>query len=47
MGFASMGEEQQKELASKGGRAAHQSVNAHEFDSDEWSSRRGSGGNNR
>ncbi|HYE55428.1 MAG TPA: KGG domain-containing protein [Chitinophagaceae bacterium] len=34
-GFASMDPEQQKEIASKGGRAAHQSGNAHEFDSEE------------
>jgi uncharacterized protein len=34
-GFASMDPEQQKEIASKGGKAAHESGNAHEFDSDE------------
>jgi general stress protein YciG len=34
-GFASMDEEQQREIASKGGRAAHESGNAHEFDSEE------------
>jgi len=34
-GFASMDPEQQKEIASKGGRAAHESGNAHEFDSEE------------
>jgi uncharacterized protein len=34
-GFASMDEEQQREIASKGGKAAHQSGNAHEFTSEE------------
>ncbi|GAC1693534.1 MAG: hypothetical protein NVS9B3_11730 [Gemmatimonadaceae bacterium] len=34
-GFASMDEEKQREIASKGGRAAHQKGTAHEFDSDE------------
>lgn len=34
-GFASMNPEQQREIASKGGRAAHQSGNAHEFSSEE------------
>lgn len=34
-GFASMDPEKQKEIASKGGRAAHESGNAHEFDSRE------------
>ena len=32
-GFASMDEQKQREIASKGGRAAHQSGNAHEFTS--------------
>jgi general stress protein YciG len=36
-GFASMDEEQQREIASKGGKAAHDSGNAHEFDSQEAS----------
>lgn len=31
-GFASMDQDKQREIASKGGRAAHQSGNAHEFD---------------
>jgi len=30
-----MGEEQQREIASKGGQAAHQKGTAHEFDSEE------------
>lgn len=34
-GFAAMDEEQQREISAKGGRAAHQSGNAHEFDSEE------------
>lgn len=34
-GFAGMGKEQQQEIASKGGRAAHESGHAHEFDSQE------------
>lgn len=34
-GFASMDPAKQREIASKGGRAAHRSGNAHEFDSDE------------
>jgi general stress protein YciG len=34
-GFASMDEDKQREIASKGGRAAHESGNAHEFDSEE------------
>lgn len=34
-GFASMDPEKQREIASEGGRAAHASGNAHEFDSDE------------
>ena len=34
-GFASMDPEQQREIASKGGQAAHQSGNAHEWDSEE------------
>jgi uncharacterized protein len=33
-GFASMDEERQREIASKGGKAAHESGNAHEFDSE-------------
>ena len=34
-GFASMDEQKQREIASKGGKAAHQSGNAHEFTSQE------------
>ena len=34
-GFASMDEEQQREIASKGGKAAHEKGTAHEFDSEE------------
>lgn len=34
-GFASMDEEKQREIASKGGRAAHEKGTAHEFTPDE------------
>lgn len=34
-GFASMDEDKQREIASKGGRAAHEKGTAHEFNSDE------------
>ena len=34
-GFGSMDKEQQREIASKGGRAAHESGNANEFSSEE------------
>jgi uncharacterized protein len=34
-GFASMDPEKQREIASKGGKAAHESGKAHEFDSNE------------
>ena len=34
-GFASMDEEQQREIASKGGKAAHEKGTAHEFSSEE------------
>lgn len=34
-GFASMDEEKQREIASKGGHAAHEQGTAHEFDSEE------------
>jgi uncharacterized protein len=34
-GFASMDEEKQREIASKGGKAAHEKGTAHEFDSAE------------
>jgi general stress protein YciG len=33
-GFAGMSEERRREIASKGGKAAHQSGNANEFDSE-------------
>lgn len=33
-GFAGMSEEERKRIASKGGKAAHESGNAHEFDSE-------------
>jgi hypothetical protein len=36
-GFASMDPKKQREIASEGGRAAHQSGNAHEFTSEEAS----------
>lgn len=34
-GFASMDEDRQREIASKGGKAAHEKGTAHEFDSEE------------
>lgn len=34
-GFASMDEEKQRQIASKGGKAAHQKGTAHEFTSEE------------
>ncbi|HRN70376.1 MAG TPA: KGG domain-containing protein [Candidatus Woesebacteria bacterium] len=34
-GFASMDEEKQREIASKGGRVAHEKGTAHEFSSEE------------
>ncbi len=34
-GFASMSEAQQREIASKGGKAAHEKGRAHEFSSEE------------
>jgi general stress protein YciG len=34
-GFASMDENKQREIASKGGKAAHESGHAHEFSSEE------------
>lgn len=34
-GFASMDPERQREIASEGGKAAHEKGTAHEFDSDE------------
>lgn len=34
-GFAGMSEEKRREIASKGGKAAHQSGNANQFTSDE------------
>lgn len=42
-GFASMSPEKQREIASKGGRAAHQKGTAHEWTSEEarWAGRKG------
>jgi general stress protein YciG len=34
-GFAAMDEQKQREIASKGGKAAHEKGTAHEFDSEE------------
>jgi general stress protein YciG len=34
-GFAAMDEDKQREIASKGGKAAHEKGTAHEFDSEE------------
>lgn len=34
-GFASMDEDKQREIASKGGKAAHEKGTAHEFNSEE------------
>lgn len=34
-GFASMDESKQRDIAAKGGRAAHEKGTAHEFDSEE------------
>ncbi len=34
-GFAGMDQDKQREIASKGGKASHESGNAHEFDSQE------------
>ncbi len=34
-GFASMDEDRQREIASEGGKAAHESGHAHEWDSEE------------
>lgn len=34
-GFASMDDDKQRQIASEGGKAAHASGNAHEFDSEE------------
>jgi general stress protein YciG len=52
-GFASMDEDQQRKIASKGGKAAHEKGTAHEFSSEEAreAGRKGGqnsqGGNNR
>ena len=43
-GFASMSPEKQREIASKGGRAAHQKGTAHEWTSDEARNARRKGG---
>jgi len=34
-GFAAMDDEKQREIAAKGGKVAHESGNAHEFNSEE------------
>jgi general stress protein YciG len=43
-GFGSMDEEKQREIASKGGKAAHEEGTAHEFDSEEASEAGSKGG---
>jgi general stress protein YciG len=43
-GFAAMAPEEQREIASKGGRAAHERGSAHEFDSAEASAAGRKGG---
>ena len=45
-GFASMSPEKQREIASKGGRAAHQKGTAHEWTSDEARNAGRKGGQN-
>ncbi|MEX2365404.1 MAG: KGG domain-containing protein [Pseudohongiellaceae bacterium] len=45
-GFASMDKEKQKEIASKGDKAAHEKGTAHEFDSKEASKAGKKGGQN-
>ncbi len=45
-GFASMDEEKQREIASKGGKAAHEKGNAHEFSSEEAKEAGKKGGQN-
>jgi general stress protein YciG len=45
-GFASMDPKKQREIASEGGRAAHASGNAHEFNSEEAQANSQSAGNN-
>lgn len=46
-GFASMNEDKQREIASKGGKAAHEKGTAHEFNSDEAREAGRKGGKNR
>ena len=46
-GFASMDEEKQREIASKGGKAAHEKGTAHEFSSDEAREAGSKGGQSR
>ena len=45
-GFASMDKDKQREIASKGGKAAHEKGTAHEFDSEEASKAGKKGGEN-
>lgn len=45
-GFASMDKEKQRDIASKGGKAAHEKGTAHEFDSEEASKAGKKGGEN-
>lgn len=45
-GFAGMDDEKPREIASKGGKAAHESGNAHEWDSEEASEAGRKGGQN-
>ena len=46
-GFASMDPEKQREIASKGGKASHQSGNAHEWTSEEAQEAGRKGGSSR
>ena len=46
-GFASMDDDKQREIASKGGKAAHEKRTAHEFDSDEAAEGGSRGGQSR
>jgi len=46
-GFAAMNEDQQREIASKGGRAAHQKGTAHEWSSEEAAAAGRKGGKSR
>lgn len=46
-GFAGMDPDKQREIAAEGGRAAHESGNAHEFDSEEAQEAGSKGGQSR